>query len=691
MFAQPPFLRGLLNRPAAVALLVALVAFAVRALYVVAEWKLDLVMGEFLSGDGHLYDALATNLTSGKGYSFRGHPTAHVVPGYPLWLAFWYSVVGRDHLFIGLVQAALGGVACALVFDMGRRIFGVAVGLLAGMICALLPELVLWTSGQILTEPLYVFLVTTAVYFLVRAIPAEAEDRRPPPLWPALAAGVFIGLAALTRPVALTFGAVACLYLWRKASLRSAVLVGTAAVALMLPWAYRNHRVMGAPLLTSTDAGWVLYLYHNPHGTSDNGGYDPHIARPAAAAGLSELEARRYFQREAVRYALAHPLREVELSARRFWNMWRPTYAGSSARNYLLAYLTYLPLVSLAFLGLLTLRFREPRVGLLTLFVLYHLVFHLLVAAELRFRFPMEPVLSLFAAATLAYLFRSFFPIPLRTAPPVAASAADRDSASAPALRVSVIVPAYNEAGRIEGILRRIREVPVEKEVIVVNDGSTDGTGEVLSGLGGLYDRRCDLCPNHGKGAAVLAGLAVATGDVVLVQDADGELDPAEYPRLLAPFARGAADVVFGSRFLPGGSLVRRSPVPRVTRFANWVLTGVTNALFAGQLTDMETGFKVCRADLMRALALRPSRYELEPEVAAKLLRRNVPIVEVPVSYFPRPRHEKLIGVRDGISAMGVLFRLRVRSAAGSSEPAILRRIRREDHCRAVAANSAAF
>lgn len=229
-------------------------------------------------------------------------------------------------------------------------------------------------------------------------------------------------------------------------------------------------------------------------------------------------------------------------------------------------------------------------------------------------------------------------------------------------MRVSVIVPAFNEGKRIRDVLTRIAAVPVDKEVIVVNDASTDDTAAILDAVPHLVTRRRTLSTNSGKGAAIVEGLKVATGDVVLVQDADGELDPAEYPLLLAPFADPGVQAVFGSRFMArGASQPAKARVSALTRVSNWGITEFANLLYGCRLSDVETGFKVCRRELLLRLNIQPSRYEFEVELTAKLLRSGVTILEVPISYYPRPRSQKTIGFRDGVSALRVLASLRLR------------------------------
>jgi glycosyltransferase involved in cell wall biosynthesis len=225
---------------------------------------------------------------------------------------------------------------------------------------------------------------------------------------------------------------------------------------------------------------------------------------------------------------------------------------------------------------------------------------------------------------------------------------------------LSVIIPAYNELQTIATVISRVHAVAVHglrKEIILVDDGSTDGTRDVLEALGREGRVRVILQPaNRGKGAAVRAGLEAVTGELVIIQDADVELSPEEYPRLVAPFlADPATQAVFGSRFLSGS----RKGQPLAV-LANRFLTSLTNVLHNASLTDMETCYKLCRTDVLKALDLKSERFDIEPEITSKLLRRGYAIHEVAISYQPRSRREgKSINWKDGVRAIMALLKWR--------------------------------
>jgi len=222
---------------------------------------------------------------------------------------------------------------------------------------------------------------------------------------------------------------------------------------------------------------------------------------------------------------------------------------------------------------------------------------------------------------------------------------------------LSVVIPTYNEIRTVERLLERVRELPLRLDVVVVDDGSTDGTRDLLEGLEarGLVDQLIFHEQNRGKGAAVRTGFAAATGHVVVIQDADLEYDPHELPRLLEPILEGSADAVFGSRFLGGGP-------QRVHMFwhylGNRMLTFVSNVFTDLNLTDMETCFKMVRRDLLQTLPLTRERFGIEPEITARLSQAGARIYEMPISYRGRSYAEgKKIGWKDGIAAFWHIFR----------------------------------
>mgnify|MGYP001343447263 FL=1 len=224
-------------------------------------------------------------------------------------------------------------------------------------------------------------------------------------------------------------------------------------------------------------------------------------------------------------------------------------------------------------------------------------------------------------------------------------------------LKLSVIIPCYNERATVATVIERVRAVNLAYEIIVVDDGSTDGTREVLAQVDPRDDLKIILHDhNQGKGAAVRTGFKAATGNVLLIQDADLEYDPREYPVLLRPIQEGITKVVYGSRFLGG---------PRKAMFfwnmvANRTLTLVTNILYNAILSDMETCYKVFCAEIVQDIRLRSRRFDFEPEITAKVLKRGYRIYEVPISYNGREWEEgKKISWKDGVIAMWTLFRYR--------------------------------
>ena len=220
---------------------------------------------------------------------------------------------------------------------------------------------------------------------------------------------------------------------------------------------------------------------------------------------------------------------------------------------------------------------------------------------------------------------------------------------------LSVVIPCFNEEPRVLSCITRVLSEEVVEEVIVVNDGSADSTGEVLRSIDDSRVLIIDHEINRGKGAALKTGLARVTSDFVIIQDADLEQDPSDYPRLLSPLFNGFADVVYGTRFFKNK---RQSDQQFLHYWANRILTFLSNWKTGLELTDMETGYKVFRNEVIKSFTIEEQRFGVEPEITAKLAKKKWKIVEIPVSYKPRNIEAgKKIGWKDGIRAVFCIFR----------------------------------
>lgn len=226
--------------------------------------------------------------------------------------------------------------------------------------------------------------------------------------------------------------------------------------------------------------------------------------------------------------------------------------------------------------------------------------------------------------------------------------------------KLSIVIPIYNEAEHLEEILRQIDavEIGMEKELILVDDCSTDGTRDILEKLENSTEYNAKIYYheiNRGKGATLRTGFQYITGDITLIQDADLEYDPQDYPKLLEPILNNTADVVYGSRFMAG----RQQGLLR-SYLANRFLTFLANLVNGTKLTDMETCYKVMKTDILKDISLRSDRFGFEPEITAKLAKRKCKIVDVPISYRGRDYHEgKTVSWKDGVAAIFHILRFR--------------------------------
>jgi glycosyltransferase involved in cell wall biosynthesis len=224
-------------------------------------------------------------------------------------------------------------------------------------------------------------------------------------------------------------------------------------------------------------------------------------------------------------------------------------------------------------------------------------------------------------------------------------------------MKLSVVMPVYNEQASLKQVVERVLAVPLEIELICVDDGSTDGSREILAELQARHPQTKVLLQskNFGKGAALRRGIQESTGDFVIIQDADLEYDPSDYPALLTPLIEGKADVVYGSRFLGSGP-------HRVLYFwhsiGNSILTLISNALTNMNMTDMETCYKVFRREIIQSIPIQENRFGFEPEITVKIAKRHLRVYEVGISYFGRTYEEgKKIGWKDGVRALWCLLK----------------------------------
>jgi glycosyltransferase involved in cell wall biosynthesis len=231
-------------------------------------------------------------------------------------------------------------------------------------------------------------------------------------------------------------------------------------------------------------------------------------------------------------------------------------------------------------------------------------------------------------------------------------------------MKLSIVIPVYNERSTIREVIEKVKaiEIPLDKEIIIADDGSTDGTDEIIQSAN--IDGTCVVHTsliNLGKGAALRFGLEYCNGDIVIIQDADLELSPDEYPALIAPIISGQADIVYGSRLM-----TPETRGPFLTVLANRVLSLYTSLLFGTWIYDMETAYKVFRTDIIRSLNLKSTGFEIEPELTAKALRLGYRILEIPIKYHPRTRAEgKKVKWLDGLMALYYLTKYRFSDKAG--------------------------
>ncbi|HJS99832.1 MAG TPA: glycosyltransferase [Terriglobales bacterium] len=625
----------------------------------------------YRSAEGHFdfgYEMgrIAASIASGHGFSnpfqMPTGPTAWEPPLYPYLTAGIFRVFGiysNASAFVLLtINSFFSAMTAIPIYLIGKRTFGYTVALWSAWMWAVLPFTMYWSTKWVWETSLSALLL--AVIFLGALKLQEVRGLR---LWALF--GVLWAVAALCNPSLLSFLPVSLAWIWhRRLKARCSWLPQTALALLFFallvaPWAARNYRIFGKFILIRDNLGSELRLGNGP-GADGTWMWYLHPTRNVLQMRefqrLGELRYIAERKRQALAYIAQDPARFAGLSAKRCIYFWAGLPRSSKIaalapiKNSL-----FLASSVLALWGLgRALRRKIPGATLFFWLILVYPAVYYLVFPHPRYRHPIEPEMLLLGVYLITQASKKSSTVvkPVRVI----------GDPLKPLTTLSVVMPVYNEKATIAQVVRTVLQAGaagLEMELVIVDDFSSDGTREVLSELEREARGRIKLYfhqRNQGKGAALRTGFAQATGDVVLVQDADLEYDPSDYPVLLDPILHRRADAVFGNRFHGGAH--------RVLYFwhfqANKFLTLFCNLLCNLNLSDMEVGYKAFRREVLETIRLRSDRFGFEPEVTIKVARLGCRIYEVPIAYHGRTYEEgKKIGWKDGVAALFHMLKYR--------------------------------
>ncbi len=654
-----------------------LIAFLARVAWIIVAHTYRLRTSEDNWGFGWEVGRLGYSLANGHGFSspFGGDtgPSAWTAPIYPWFVSVAFRLFGNYSraaaFWLLVLNSAFGALTCWPIYRTARRLFNETVAVWSGWIWALLPYTIFWSVREIWETSMSAFLLS-----LLFMLTVEMEGDGRLSTW--IGYGLLWGVAALANPAALSFLPFAGCWLayqlhrrgkrWVVPALLSAIIFWMA----IMPWLARNYKALGRPVFIRDNFGVELRIGNNSLAEGIYVlAYHPghNIVQYAKYKQMGEAAFCAEQGRLAREWIAQHPSRFLLLTIRRFIFFWDGMPRVSDVVGLIaVKNLLFLATSVLAIWGLLLAWKRRVHGVFLfaALLIFYPLVYYVCFP-ELRYRHPIDPELLILGVYLVSETRSAKAPLQdIEEFPELLPSDPLQQFHT-----ISVIVPVYNERKTVMWLLQQVARQPLSlhKELIIVDDCSTDGTRELLRDadlqelLGGNGANTVKLVlheKNRGKGAGVRSGLEQASGELVLIQDADLEYDPRDYSALIAPILEGHADAVFGNRFHTGAHRV-----PRFWRYVlNRAFSMLCNVLTGLSVHDVTACYKVFRRDIFSRITLRSNRFSVETEMTVKLAKLGVRIYEVPIAYHGRTYAEgKKISWTDGVVAIYhlVLYRLK--------------------------------